>query len=279
MQRINKYLGINLYVKNLEDDINSERLMKEFASFGTIRSCKIMSDENGNNNGFGFVCFTSPEEAQRAITEMNSRILSGCSKPLYVALHEPAEVRKQKLSVRNARNKGMYTNGQPLYFPNGYGYPPQMGVPRPNWNQPYPPNYNGHQQMNPRRGKGNGAGRVYNRRGNNQPQVAVQMQDPSIIHISPMMSDFTLEKLMHLPVEQQKIALGERLYPLIFKSQPQQCGKITGMFLDSGWPVEELFEMIENETKLNEKISQALEVLQSAEDETPVVQQEEVVAH
>jgi len=84
-----------LYIKNLEEDITEERLQNEFATFGAIRSCKIMYDDNGVNKGFGFVCYTTPEEAQRAINEMNNRPLSGYNKPLYVALHEPAELRKQ----------------------------------------------------------------------------------------------------------------------------------------------------------------------------------------
>jgi len=97
-----KYQGTNLYVKNLEDEIDEERFKKEFSAFGNIYSAKIMTDEKGNSRGFGFVCYNTPEEAQRAITEMNSRILQSCQKPLYVALHEPKEIRRQKLAQRHA---------------------------------------------------------------------------------------------------------------------------------------------------------------------------------
>ncbi len=40
-ERNNRYMGINLYIKNLDDTIDDERLRKEFSSFGTITSAKV----------------------------------------------------------------------------------------------------------------------------------------------------------------------------------------------------------------------------------------------
>lgn len=34
--------GVNLYVKNLDDGIDDERLRKEFSPFGTITSAKVL---------------------------------------------------------------------------------------------------------------------------------------------------------------------------------------------------------------------------------------------
>lgn len=41
-ERLTRYQGVNLYVKNLDDTIDDERLRKEFAPFGTITSAKVM---------------------------------------------------------------------------------------------------------------------------------------------------------------------------------------------------------------------------------------------
>ncbi len=84
-----------MYVKNLDDSVDDEKLREEFAVHGTITSARVMNEE-GRSKGFGFVCFSSPEEATKAVTEMNGRILG--SKPLYVALAQRKEDRKAHLA-------------------------------------------------------------------------------------------------------------------------------------------------------------------------------------
>ncbi|XP_011138063.1 polyadenylate-binding protein 4-like [Harpegnathos saltator] len=120
IERLNRYQGVNLYVKNLDDTIDDERLRKEFTPFGTITSAKVMMEE-GRSKGFGFVCFSQPEEATKAVTEMNGRIVG--SKPLYVALAQRKEDRKAHLAsqyMQRMANVRMQQMGQ-IFQPGNAG--------------------------------------------------------------------------------------------------------------------------------------------------------------
>jgi polyadenylate-binding protein len=87
--------GLNLFIKNLDGTIRDERLRKEFQPYGTITSAKVMIEE-GRSKGFGFVCFSSSEEAANAVGAMNGQILG--TKPLYVAIAQRKEDRKAHLT-------------------------------------------------------------------------------------------------------------------------------------------------------------------------------------
>jgi polyadenylate-binding protein len=104
MERLNRYQGVNLYVKNLDDQIDDERLRKEFVPFGSITSAKVMTDNSGRSKGFGFVCFSTPEEATKAVTEMNNRIV--VTKPLYVALAQRKDERRVHLMSQHLQRNG-----------------------------------------------------------------------------------------------------------------------------------------------------------------------------
>eukprot|EP00920_Eleutheroschizon_duboscqi_P041011 GHVT01098067.1.p1 GENE.GHVT01098067.1~~GHVT01098067.1.p1 ORF type:complete len:666 (+),score=98.72 GHVT01098067.1:125-2122(+) len=92
------YEGINLYIKNISEDVDDDKLREIFEPFGTITSAKVMRDSNGISRGFGFVCFVSPDEATKAVTEMHLRTVYG--KPLYVGLAEKRDQRILRLQQR-----------------------------------------------------------------------------------------------------------------------------------------------------------------------------------
>ena len=153
-ERVSKYQGMNLYVKNLDDSITDEFFRETFAQFRTITSARIMRDPGAvsgtpaaaASKGFGFICYSSPEEATRAVTEMNGKILR--SKPIVVTLHQRKDMRRAHLAQTYAP-KPMRSvsyppgpNGMPLPYMNMYG--PQNGQ-QPNFPQraggppfPYP---------------------------------------------------------------------------------------------------------------------------------------------
>jgi polyadenylate-binding protein len=130
IERMTRFQGVNLYVKNLDDTIDDERLRTEFTPFGTITSAKVMCEE-GRSKGFGFVCFSSPEEATKAVTEMNGRII--VSKPLYVALAQRKEDRKAHLAsqyMQRVTGMRMQQMGQQMAYPQ-QGYFVQAPMPQP----------------------------------------------------------------------------------------------------------------------------------------------------
>ncbi|EEH05941.1 polyadenylate-binding protein [Histoplasma capsulatum var. duboisii H88] len=185
VEKASKYQGVNLYVKNLTDDIDDEKLRDLFISFGNITSARVMRDtagdpgsesekekesankENvkdeakkesgeedsadksdkveksdsknatekklGKSKGFGFVCFSNPDEASKAVTEMNQRMVNG--KPLYVALAQRKDVRKSQLeasiqarnTIRQQQVAAAAGMSQPFMQPAVYYPPGQQG--------------------------------------------------------------------------------------------------------------------------------------------------------
>lgn len=61
----------NLYIKNLDEDISEDILDQTFSKFGKIVSLVISRDDNGASRGFGFVNFENPDDARKAVEDVN----------------------------------------------------------------------------------------------------------------------------------------------------------------------------------------------------------------
>ncbi|XP_075703116.1 polyadenylate-binding protein 1-like isoform X2 [Rhinoderma darwinii] len=293
-ERISRYQGVNLYVKNLDDGIDDERLRKEFAPYGTITSAKVMTD-GGHSKGFGFVCFSSPEEATKAVTEMNGRIVS--TKPLYVALAQRKEERKAILTNQYMQRLAtMRTLPGPLlgafqqptsYFLPAMPQPPNRAFynpspvapvrPTPHWTsqQSRPPPNIGTQtagaraQVNPS---------VMHTMTQYKYSCSVRNAHPVVnnVHLQQVMEPavlmqgqepLTASMLASAPPQEQKQMLGERIYPLIHSMHASLAGKITGMLLEID--NSELLHMLESPESLHSKVEEAVAVLQAHHSKDP----------
>ncbi|KAI1716584.1 RNA recognition motif domain-containing protein [Ditylenchus destructor] len=141
-ERMQRYQGVNLYVKNLDDNVDDAMLRQNFESYGKITSAKVMCDEASRSKGFGFVCFEKPDDATKAVVEMNNKMLG--AKPLYVALAQRKEDRKaqlasqymQRLAAMRMQNPGGMPAlpNQRAFMPNPAMSGGQVRGAAPRWN-------------------------------------------------------------------------------------------------------------------------------------------------
>ncbi|KAK8297910.1 hypothetical protein V6Z11_D05G217100 [Gossypium hirsutum] len=290
-----KLQGLNLYIKNLDDGIGDEALKELFSEFGTITSCKVMRDPSGISKGSGFVAFSTPEEASRALAEMNGKMV--VSKPLYVALAQRKEERRARLQAQFSQMRPlaissvspripMYPSGAPglgQQFLYGQGppaiIPPQQGQqgqrpggrrgagPVQQTQQPVPLIQ---QQMLPR-------GRVYRYPpGRMMPEGPMSNVPGGMLSVpydmggmpmrdagvgQPMPVPALATALANATPEQQRTMLGESLYPLVERLERDSAAKVTGMLLEMDQT--EVLHLLESPEALKAKVAEAMEVLRS----------------
>uniref|UniRef100_A0A8C5L4U0 Polyadenylate-binding protein n=1 Tax=Jaculus jaculus TaxID=51337 RepID=A0A8C5L4U0_JACJA len=237
-QDAHTYQGVNLYVKNLDDSIDDNRLRKEFSPFGTITSAKVTM-EGGRSKGFGFVCFSTPDEATKAVTEMNGRIVA--TKPLYVALAQRKEDRQTHLNnqyVQRMASARAVPNpaARPCQSTSSSGYFPAATVSQTQNRAAY---YSPSQAAQPR------------------PSHRWSAQSPAVQDEELL----TASLLASATPEEQKQMLGEWLFSLIQTMHPTLAGKITGMLLEIG--SSELRHVLQSPECLRTKVEEAIAVLQA----------------
>lgn len=289
-----KYQGVNLYVKNLSDNITDEKLTKLFSDCGEIMSAKVMVDAKGKSKGFGFVCFRTPEAAMQAVSLKNNIMDEG--KPLYVAMAQRFADRQAGIQEKLNRMRANKPNSGPIYpgqFPP-MGVPPAMRYMQPGWGQPpmgmpmqgmnQRPHYVLTPSQNAARGPGARRGRGQNRQGQGGPthlrghQVKYnsdvrnagprqqgpppqRMQEHPVAPKAELQPDFAGQMASMQP-EQRKLAFGEQLFPRVHASHPELAPKITGMLLEM--EDAEIMELLDSEEALSKKIDEALTVLEES---------------
>ncbi|WOH04750.1 hypothetical protein DCAR_0624162 [Daucus carota subsp. sativus] len=319
--------GLNLYVQNLDDSFDDTKLKEVFAPFGTVTSSKVIHDAIGLSKGLGFVSFSAAEEALRAISEMNGKIVG--SKPLYVALAQSKEDRRARLQLKLSCILGYichtcYPISFLIYctyvlhfdddycclactFQPGFGYQPQLipgmrpgGRPMPNFLVPMP--QQGQQGLSPGVSRHAGMhalqaglpmqpqtfprGAYHPPHGRGMP-VPMRGMVPPPFNVGGMQDDdeddypkgclpISFEAFAYLleksTPEDQKLMLGENLYPMVEKLEPNLAAKVTGMLLEM--PRSEILPFFKSKKALKAKVAEALQVLKIAKQKagTPVGQ-------
>lgn len=274
LEKLTKYQGINLYVKNLDDSVDDEKLREIFSPFGSITSVKVMTDDEGKSRGFGFVCYSSPEEANRAIAEMNQHMVA--NKPLYVALAQRKDLRQSQMRQQlNARNQlrlqqqaglagglpGQFM-GAPLAMYPGQTMPFAGRVPFPaNPQMIIPPRGAGLPPLGQRPGAPAGQWQAGKGAYPPAPAAGYPAGAAPAAAGAPASQDSLRDIVSRVPAEAQKQVIGEALYPKILvqpeiNSDDELAGKITGMLLDMD--NNDLFALAEDDASLKEQVEEAL---------------------
>lgn len=271
IQRCNRVHGTNIYVKNLDDAFDDEKLRKEFSPFGTITSAKVMMDGN-RSKGFGFVNFSTPDEATKAIHEMDTRMIG--SKPLYVSLAQTFEERRAYLSAqclqRLRQQQNMISPFAPqLIMPNlqprnrflNHMVPIR---PAPRWSTSNLPRMNGTYNnplisSTPYRPPNTRPLQINNAR-NVRPITARPSNKYTANSIPIERSTGALSNVGDAPNCDDKNLIGTTIYRIIEQTYPEKAAKITGMLLEI--ENDELKSLLKNRDLLNAKIEEAVAVLE-----------------
>ncbi|XP_076446784.1 embryonic polyadenylate-binding protein-like [Babylonia areolata] len=228
------YLGVNVYIKNLDESIDDDRLWKEFCSFGTITSAKVMT-EGGRSKRFGFVCFSSPEEAMKAVTGMNGRVIG--ERTLYVAMAQRKEDRRAQLASRYTQHMAMLKQlNENRYYTSAWMpmcTDPRNTLPTQWWeNMP---------------------------RARSAPPVMMQQslmpQAAAQSAVFPGQGHLTASMLAAAPPQEQKRMLGERLFPRVHRMYPEVAGRITDLLLLE-INIYELLYLLESQKHLEAKVEE-----------------------
>ena len=99
-----KILDQNLFVRKVSADVSAKELEEKFGKYGDVKSLKISLNPNHTSRGYGFVCFQTPEGAQKAIQQAEDDKL-----PFEVAKYQPKDRREMRRAFNNIYVKNFPT--------------------------------------------------------------------------------------------------------------------------------------------------------------------------
>ncbi|KAK6047229.1 hypothetical protein COOONC_15268 [Cooperia oncophora] len=97
----------NVFIKNFGESLDKEALQRLFEPFGKITSCTVMTDAEGKSKGFGFVAYEQPEQAEKAVQEMNDYQIEGTDHKLVVCRAQKKSERDAELKRKHDLQKGV----------------------------------------------------------------------------------------------------------------------------------------------------------------------------
>jgi polyadenylate-binding protein len=86
----------NVFVKNFGEELDDEKLLELFEPFGKINSYVVMKDDTSKSRGYGFVAFENPEEAEKAVTDLNEKEMPN-GKKIFVGRAQKKNERQNEL--------------------------------------------------------------------------------------------------------------------------------------------------------------------------------------
>lgn len=74
----NSQSRFNLYIKNFPPHTPEQELIDFFSKFGEVQNVKLMKNAQGENLGYGFVCFKTQDGAYKAKIDGHNLLFNGC---------------------------------------------------------------------------------------------------------------------------------------------------------------------------------------------------------
>jgi RNA recognition motif-containing protein len=107
-----------VYIGNLAWKTSNDSLRGAFSSFGNVVDAKVMTErDSGRSRGFGFVTFSSEQEADAAVGNMNGQELDGRTIKVAIASERERQDRGGFSAERNgfAPERGGFATEQRRY--------------------------------------------------------------------------------------------------------------------------------------------------------------------